>query len=194
MSVGSRVASGVVSVGLLASAMWLYGYEPRLRSRLTTPIASEGRIGAQVDNRVFSVRVDRVDVATGIVKAGVLRDSPPMRSLGVFVIVHLRIRSNQKPFDPGHARLITRGDVAYAESGRPELSVRNGGYQPMIWGETTYVFEIPKDRLAGARLAVGEARLLDQLSAECRVDLGIDRKRAAELLARPPADYRLRTT
>jgi hypothetical protein len=117
-----------------------------------------------------------------------------MRSPGIFVIVHLEIKSNQKPFRPGSPKLITRGGVSYDESGRPAISTSSDDYQPMLWAPATYVFEIPKDRLAGTRLVIGESALLNQLSAETEVDLGIDDGEAAQLLTHASPAYALKTT
>jgi hypothetical protein len=193
VSVPRKIVSGLLTAGLLALAMWLYTFKPHMQARAQTPITTSGRIGATVDNRDFSVKVDRVDVARSISKPSY--PTPKIiRGLGLFVIVHLGIRSNQKPFQPGHVRLVTRGGVAYGESGRPAISTfGNSGYQAMLWGPATYIFEIPPDRLAGVRLVIGGSALLDQLSAETSVDLGIDGDRAAQLKAHPAATYTVKT-
>ncbi|MEV0409129.1 hypothetical protein [Actinoallomurus sp. NPDC050550] len=188
-----RAVSWLVAVALMAAAMWLHGVKPRQDAKMLDPIVSRGRIGTVVGNRVFSVQVDRVDVATAIVKDSILnRTAVP--SPGLFVIVYLRIKSNQKPFTPGHVRLTTRGGLSYDESGRPDISGRSDTYEPMLWGPASYVFEIPKDRLAGARLIIGESDVLSQLSAEVDVDLGVDARKAADLIGRAPRDYVLKTT
>jgi hypothetical protein len=188
-----KVGAGLLTAGLLALAMWLYTFKPHIEAKAQSPITTHGRIGAVVDNREFSVKVDRVDVASSITKSSFPKPEV-MPSLGLFVIVHLNIKSNHKPFQPGHVRLVTRGGVAYDESGRASISTFNGGYEPMLWAPATYVFEVPKDRLAGARLVVGQSALLDQLSAETSVDLGIDAGRAKQLSTRPAATYTLKTS
>ena len=194
MSVVTKVVSGLVTAVLLAAAMWLYGSKPRLEAGMQNPITNHGRIGAVAGNRVFSVKVGRADVASAVAKRDILRNATAMPTSGIFVIVYLEIRSNQKPFQPGHVRLATRGGLSYDESGRPAIYTSHGDYQPMLWGQASYVFEIPKDRLAGARLIVGESAPMNQLSAEADIDLGIDNGRAARLLAHPPGDYILKTT
>lgn len=195
MSAPRKVLSGLLTVGLMALAMWLYTFKPHIEDKQQHPIVSSGRIGSVVANHDFSLKVGRVDVATGIAKSSFLDEKTQvMRSLGIFVIVHLDMKSNQKPFQPGEARLATRGGVSYDESGRSAISTSSNDFQPMLWAPATYVFEIPKDRLAGARLVVGESGLLTQLSAESHVDLGIDDSKAAQLLAHPSPAYALKTT
>jgi hypothetical protein len=196
VSVPRKIIAGLLTAGLMALAMWLYTFKPHLEAKEETPLVSNGHIGSTVDNPDFSVKVGKIDVATGIAKPSFLQEkSPIMRSPGIFVIVHLEIKSNQKPFRPGDPKLITRGGVSYGESGRPAIStLSNGDYQPMLWAPAAYVFEIPKDRLPGTRLVIGESALLNQLSAETEVDLGIDDGEAAQLLAHASPTYALKTT
>jgi hypothetical protein len=192
----ARIAAGVVSLGLMAGAMWLYDLQPGLKDRMQKPIAVHGRIGAVVDNSVFSVKVGKVDVATAISKPEGIIDKKykSMPSLGIFVIVQMQIKSNEKPFQPGHIRLGTRGGVSYDESGRTDIFTTHNDYQPMLWGPAMVVFEIPKDRLAGSHVVLGQGDLLNNLSAETDVDLGIDGSRAAQLLAHASSAYVLPTT
>jgi hypothetical protein len=189
-----KVVSGVVSVALMGAAMWLYTFKPHLQARMQTPLAARGHIGAVVGNRVFSVKVDKVDVATAVTRQDVLSTPKPMPSLGIFVIVNAEIKSNEKPFQPGNVRLATRGGLSYDESGRTAIPTVSSDFQPMLWGKAMFVFEIPKDRLAGARLVVGEQQLMLQLSAQADVDLGIDDGEAKQLLAHASGSYVLKTT
>jgi hypothetical protein len=194
VSAGRKLVAGLLTAALMALAMWLYTFKPHIEAGMQNPINTSGRVGSVVDNPVFSVKVGKVDVASSITKSSSFLKPEVMRSIGLFLIVQLDIRSNKKPFQPGHVRLTTRGGLAYNESGRAALPGVTNDFQPMLWAPATYFFEIPKDRLAGARLIVGEAALLNQLSAETSIDLGIDDHRAAQLSAHPPATYTLKTT
>jgi len=191
MSAARKIVAGVLTVALMALAMWLYTFEPHIKARAQEPITSSGRIGSVVTNPDFSVRVRRVDVASSITKASYLKPEV-MPSIGLFLIVQLEIRSNKKPFAPGHVRLATRGGVSYTESGRAALPGVNDGFQALLWAPATYIFEVPKDHFAGARLIVGNNALLNQLSAETSIDLGIDGDRAAQLSAHPATTYTLK--
>jgi hypothetical protein len=190
-----KIIAGLLTAGLMALAMWLYTFEPQLEAKEQNPLVSSGHIGSAVDNPDFSVKVGKVDVAKAITKPSFLHEKAQvMPSLGIFVIVRLEIKSNQKPFRPGDPKLITRGGVSYDESGRPAIPTSSDDYQPMLWAPATYIFEIPKDRLAGARLVIGSSELLSQLSAQTEVDLGIDDGEAAQLLAHASPAYALKTT
>lgn len=191
MTVLQRVLSGLASVALGALAMWFTSVKPHLVARLQTPLLAQGRLGTVVDNRVFSVKVDRVDVASGIVKHDSLSADRRMTTPGIFVITYVSAKSDLKPLRLGHARLSTRGGLSYDETGRTEILTPDASLEPMLWRSTYYVFEIPKDRLAGARLIVGQSDLIDNLSAQTAVDLGLTPSRTARLLAAPPTDYAL---
>lgn len=191
MSAIQKAAAAVLTVALLAGAMWLYDRKPHLKDGATKPLLSRGHIGAVVASREFSVKVGRVDVASTIQKP----DFPKplvMKSLGVFVIVQADVRSEHRPFQLGHARLLTRGGVTYDETGRTALPEASDTYEPMLWTPTRYIFEIPKDRLAGIRLVVGEGGLLTQLSGTTDIDLRVDGDEAAQLAAHPAATYVLK--
>lgn len=187
-----KSVSAVLTAALMVLAMWLYTFKPHLQADLQKPIAGSGRIGSVVANDVFSVKVDKVDVARSITASSFPKPEV-MPSLGLFVIVHLQIKSNKKPFTPGHIRLTTDGGLSYDESGRARLPSVNNDYQPMLWAPATFIFEIPPDRLAGARLIVGESTLLNQLSAETAIDLGMHGERAARLSAHPASTYTVNT-
>lgn len=195
MSAARKAVAAVLTAGLAALTMWLYTVKPHIEDRLQDPLVSKGRIGAAVDTPDFSVKVAKVDVASAISKPSFLgTKGKVMKSLGLFVIVQAQIKSNKKPFTPGHVRLVTRGGVAYDETGRADLPDISSGFQPMLWAPATYIFEIPKDRLAGARIVVGAADLYNNLSGETSIDLGINGDRAARLAAHPTPDYALKTS
>lgn len=193
MSAAGKLVSAVLSVALLLAAMWLFDRKPHLKAGALNPLLSKGRVGEVVTTRDFSVKVGSVQVAASIQKPSFPKPEV-MKTPGLFLIVLAQARSERRPFDLGHVRLITRGGVAYQESGRAALPSSGDTLQPMLWSPATYIFEIPKDRLAGARLVVGEADLINQLSGETDVDLGIDGGKAARLSAHPSPTYVLKST
>jgi hypothetical protein len=186
-----RGASGLCAVALFALAMWFTNVKPHIDGKQQNPLITKGHIGAVVANRVFSVKVGRVDVASALVQHDSLKGDRRLSTPGIFVIAYLDAMSNRKPLDLGHVRLATRGGLSYSETGRTDISSDSGSFEPMLWRPAFFVFEIPKDRLAGTRLIVGQSDLVNNLSAETEVDLGLDDRRAAQLLVHPPADYAL---
>jgi hypothetical protein len=180
-----RVTSALVAAGLCAGAMWLWKIKPDLTTNLLNPLQTSGRIGEVVRNDTFSVRVERYDVAGSITRE--FGSGGAQRTEGVFLYVQLRAKAEKEPFTMGHARLETRDGLTYQEGSRIGITTKaKETYEPMLWGKGTLLFELPKDQLAGARVVVGEGELLNQLSAESVIDLGIDEAKAAQLTGRRP--------
>lgn len=193
MSVPTRIAAAVTGVGLLGLSMWFHTVLPELRSHVTDPIRTTGATAEEVVNPVFSLKVERVDVARSLKTSSSLLARPDIGTDGVFVIVHLRVKSNTEPFRLQSLRLETPGGYRYGSADRIGLSdVVASSYEPLIWEDAVLTFEIPPSRLAGARLVIGEFRLLKQLSAETAVDLGIDKAEAARLARTAPEGHQIR--
>ncbi|HEU5156883.1 MAG TPA: hypothetical protein VFU43_07790 [Streptosporangiaceae bacterium] len=188
MTAARAVVSGLVAAALCAAAMWMWHLQPDLETHSMNPLRTYGRIGAIVTNDEFSIRVDRYDVATSLTTSSL--SSGAHVTNGLFLVVRFQARAERRPYTMGHVRLETRGGLTYTEGGRIGIfSEADETYQPMVWGSGTLVFELPKDRLAGARVVVGQraATAVNDLSAENVIDLGIDEAKAARLAARPAA-------
>ncbi len=189
MSRALSIVSALVAASLCAAAMWLWRLEPELDANSQNPLQTHGRIGKIVKNDVFSIRVERYDVATSITKQF---GSGPEVADGVFMVVHFHARAEREPYTMGHARLETTDGRIYKEGGRIGVTAKSGEtYQPLLWSPGSLLFELPKDRLAGARVVVGAGGLLSQLSAESVIDLRIGKAKAAQLAARPLTGYQL---
>ena len=189
MSRARAIVGGLVAAALCAAAMWLWKLDPKLQAGNLNPLQTHGRIGEVVTNDVFSVRIDGYDVAASVTKKF---GNVPHVADGVFMVIHFHARAEHEPYTMGHARLETTDGLSYREGGRGGIF---GGaektYEAMLWSPGTMLFEVPKDRLAGVRLVVGQNIILNQLSAESVIDLGIDKAKAAQLAARPRASYEL---
>jgi hypothetical protein len=184
-----RIGILVVGTLLLAAAMWLKEVEPHVRSHDTQPLRNSGRIGQSLSNSAFSLRVDRVDLARSLTPGSGIGTEPNITTDGVFVIVHLQAKAAQKPITMAHIRLES-SEYTFTDNGRTySLNSADQTYQPMIWRKALASFEIPKNRLAGARLVVAEGGLLNQLSAETAVDLGITPSKAADMIAHAVDGY-----
>ncbi len=185
-----RLGAAAVSLPLLALAMWLWSQEPHVLSHDTEPIRTSGRIGHVVSNPSFAIRVDSVTVAHSIA-GDPFGGEPPQTTNGVFLIIKFRAMGEKKPYELQRPRLES-GDVTFGTTGRLGLSCESPSstYEPLMWRSGQLCFEIPKNRLAGSRLVVGEALLLSKLSAETAVDLGIGRSKAADLIAHAVQGYK----
>ena len=181
-----------MSVPLLVLAMWLHDREPHVLAHDTEPIRTSGRIGHVVSNSSFAIRVDSVVVARSL-SGGSLPTDPRETTDGVFLIVKFRAMGQKKPYSMQNPRLES-GSYTYDTTGR---TIEGGdffgdSFPPMMWKAGQVCFEIPKNRLAGARIVVGEGLVLSQLSAESAVDLGIGKAKAADLIAHAAEGYNLK--
>jgi hypothetical protein len=181
-----RAGAAVVSIALFALAMWLWDREPHVLAHDMQPIDSTGTIGHVVATSSFSLRVDGIVVAHSIT-GGALATDDRITSQGVFVIVKFHAMGHKKPYSILRARLQS-GDYSFGTSGRIKVQCdrSSGDFQPMLWSAGSTCFELPKDRLAGARFVVGA---FDQLSAEASVDLGLSKAKAAQLVAHAVEGY-----
>ncbi|WP_067813522.1 hypothetical protein [Actinomadura kijaniata] len=189
-----RGGAGVAGTLLLAAAMWLYDVKPEAEAGNMAPIRSTGKVGETVANRVFALRVDRVVVARSLAPSLSFGNRPPVRTDGVFLVVRAQGRSEREPAPLRSVKLETSGGLTFGQATRPDAaSVTNPELQPLIWSRSVFLFEVPRDRLAGARLVAGTGGLLPQLSAAAEIDLGITGPRAAELVRTAAERYDPRT-
>lgn len=186
MNVRKALLKGGAGIGgtvLLAAAMWLHSVQPKVEAVELDPIRNGGTIGAEVRNRDFSVRVEKVEAARSLAPGFSLGNAPPVGTDGVYLIVRARVTSHREPVQLRTAELETPGGYAYRHDPRTgSASSSQPTFQPLIWTATAFVFELPKDRVEGAHLVVGTGGLLPQLSAAADIDLGLTRDRAAELV------------
>ncbi|MFS2295150.1 MAG: hypothetical protein FWJ90_21035, partial [Actinomadura sp.] len=166
---------------------------PELRAAQLDPIRTGGKVGEEVRNRDFSVRVEKVETARSLARGFSFGVQSHVGTDGIYLIVRFRASSHREPLQLRTADLETPGGYVYKHD--PRTAVASPGvqptFEPMIWTSGTFLFELPKDRLEGARLVVGTGGLLPQLSAAAEIDLGITGKRAKELIGGAAEGYRL---
>jgi hypothetical protein len=196
VNTAQRIGSGLAVLVLFAAAMWIKSQEVPLQHAATAPIGPTGRVGEIVANRLFSVKVDKYEVAKSVMSSGgsILGGSKKeVRTDHIFLIVYARVRASREPLAPSKPKLKTGDGLMYAESDR----IRATGdifrtYQPQMWYNTVISFELPKDQLEGARLFIDNRKFIDLLPAKVEIDLGIDRATADRLSARPREAYEVK--
>jgi hypothetical protein len=187
-----RGGSAVAGAAMLAAAMWLYALRPHVEADVMDPIRTHGTIGKVVTNPDFSVQVERVVAARSLAPS--LSTNPPTLTDGVFLVVQFRATSRRKPLRLNAGALETPGGYKFNKSPRVGgASLLEPDYQPLVWSRAAFLFELPKERLAGARLVVSEGGLFTQLSAETEIDLKITKSRADELLRTAATAFDMRT-
>lgn len=181
MNLLTRIGAMVLGVALLVVAMVLYTIKPDLEAEALDPIRTTGPVGEEINTPAFSVKATRVDVAKSLKSASIL-STETVRTNGIFVIVQLQARSNREPFLMNLTNLEAPGGFSFQDTDRTGAFGADAELEPLIWSKAVVTFEIPKNRLAGAKVVLRDLDLLPQLSSEIAVDLGISDDRAAELI------------
>lgn len=195
MNVRKLALQGGAGIGgtiLLAGAMWLHAYQPKVEARMLDPIRTGGDVGEEIVTPAFTVRVDGVVAARSLAPDAFLGGEPAIGTDGVYVVVRARAMSREEPVELRSAVLETPGGYTYEAAPRPGGGqVPGATLQPMLWTSTAFVFELPKSRLAGAHLVVGTGGLLPQLSSAADIDLGLTGSRADDLVRKAPERYKV---
>ncbi|MEU8345948.1 hypothetical protein SAMN05443665_102175 [Actinomadura meyerae] len=197
MNVRQVLLRGGAAIGgtlLLAAAMWLHSVRPEVRAAELDPIRTGGKAGEKVETRDFTVRVDGVDAARSLEQGVSLGGAPPVGTDGVYLIVRLSATAAREPLQLRTAELETPGGYTFRQDPRSSaVSAGQPTYEPMIWSSAKLVFELPKERVAGAHLVVGTGGLLPQLSSAADIDLGLSEEKAARLVGAATDRYQVRT-
>lgn len=199
----------VVAVVLACAAVALQGarwsYE-----RAYGPFVRDGRIGSTVAEPRFTIRVEQVRTARTIhVPKG--QYGTPARTIpanGVFAVVIATVAARRSPVYVAAARLHTRyGDYdptdkfgGGALTGPIVTPLSYVRFEPGMPRRGAYVFDVPPQALAGARLEVSDRSTDDaqfgfyrddpvRFSAEVHVDLGISPVGATRLNRTAAAGY-----
>ncbi|MFI0450886.1 hypothetical protein [Actinomadura sp. 6N118] len=187
-----RGGAGVVGCALLAAAMWFHSLKPKVEADVIDPIRASGKVGKVITNRDFKLQLERVVVARSLKQGLSSSTQPPVGTDGVFVVVSGRAMSQKKPISLNTAVLETRDGYKYKKAQRPGVyAVDPSDLAPLLWGKLTFYFEIPKERLAGARVVVSQSSLFLAPNAATEVDLGISESRAEEMIRGAVQNYDL---
>jgi hypothetical protein len=204
-----RVASIALAVVLACAAVALqaarWSYE-----RAYGPFVESGRIGQTITEPRWTIRVDRVDgartIRTPATEYAKAREIP---ANGVFLIVLATIEARRSPMYAGQARLHTRyGDYFPTDKfggggglSQPVITpLSYVRFQPGMPRRGAYVFDVPREAVAGVHLRVSDHDAQDapfgfyrddprRFADEVHVDLGLDATEAARLTRTPPTGY-----
>jgi hypothetical protein len=195
-----RALSIALAVALASAAVAVQGarwsYE-----RAYGPFARNGRVGRTLTEPRFTIEVEQVQTARGVtVPATSDTKALSIPASGVFVVVIATVEARRSPVYVAAARLHTRdGDYFPTDKfgggilSRPVVTPLSYlRFQPGMPRRGAYVFDVPRDVLAGARLYVSDRDTEEapfgfyrndpvRFSDEAHIDLGIDAAEAAWL-------------
>lgn len=175
------VICAALLVALIAANRLIPDYDRTMR-----PISSTGAIGRQVHTNAFDIKVDRVTVGRSLAEKDGLDEAE--RTSGLFVLVWADLTGVDKPVTLDTAYLRTADGHRYDATDAMEFgALDEAGSEPGLTRYGAIAFELPPDRLAGARLIVGQEAGENRLGAQADVNLGLSASGARRLAARAPA-------
>ncbi|WP_460338387.1 hypothetical protein [Actinoallomurus acanthiterrae] len=204
-----KALSVLLAVGLACAAVALQGTHWSY-TRAYGPFVKNGRVDQVVTEPLFTIRVEPVEAARTIYVPGTsYSKAQEIPANGVFVVVIATVEARRSPIYAGQARLHTRyGDYSPTDKfggggGLSQPVVTPLSYvrfQPGMPRRGAYVFDVPREAVAGARLYVSDHDAEEaqfgfyrndprRFADEVHVDLGLDAHEAARLTRTAAAGY-----
>ncbi|RBQ21931.1 hypothetical protein DP939_04470 [Spongiactinospora rosea] len=188
-----RVTSTVAGVALAAVAVTLQ-FLTLTPEEKAAPLASTGAVREEVATGRYSAKVESVTAATSIeVPDG--NKNKVVDGEGLFLVVQA---SATVPAEPMHIdaefaaadgrRFLTTDKVRGAHT------LAEPWIQPGWWVKGVFVFEVPREAVAGGSVVVTPDRenvLIEPYPPAAVIDLGLDEKAAGDLVARAQHPYKL---
>lgn len=176
------VISAALLVALVAANRLIPDYD-----RMMRPISTAGTIGREVRTNAFDLKVDRVTAGRSLAEKNGVSDDRE-RTSGLFVLVWAELTGTDKPVRLGTAYLRTADGHRYDTTDAMGFgSLDEAGSEPGLTRYGAIGFELPPDRLAGARLVVGPVLGDNRLGSQADVDLGLTPAATRRLVAQAPA-------
>ncbi|PRX99773.1 hypothetical protein [Allonocardiopsis opalescens] len=156
---------------------------------LVEPLSYSGDAGERVHAGSFSVLVNQVAATGQIADASDLGEPEPKDTQGVWLVIVMAMSSTSTPLNIVSPVIVTDDGYEYAATQRVFNTIANHSapFQPGIPQAGAMAFELPPERLPGARLRFSTSEGIDdRLAGQVEIDLGIDAARAAELTENAP--------
>ncbi|GAB3264039.1 hypothetical protein [Kineosporia babensis] len=166
-----RAGAAVLIVAALAVGRFVSQFETDDFGQ-TRPFLLEGRLGSAVELRSAQITATEVD-GSACVSAGFYGT---FRSPGVFVVVPVKIVAKGKTANMEYAAIEDSEGRLYTTSTNGRSSFEAGTAQAGITRYATVAIEMPKDRVAGARLRIALNDLYLNQDDMTDIDLGITQK------------------
>ena len=204
-----RVLSALLAVALAGAAVALQGAHWSY-TRAYGPLVKNGHVGRTIAEPLFTIRVEPVEAARTIAVPGTSYSKPQeIPANGVFIVVIATVEARRSPIYAGRARLHTRyGDYSPTDKfggggglSKPVVTpLSYVRFQPGMPRRGVYVFDVPREAVADARLYVSDHDAEEaqygfyrndprRFADEVHVDLDLDGAEAARLTRAPPAGY-----
>lgn len=191
-----RLIDAVLVILTLVALLWMARHTASYDDN-RAPFYVRGGLGETLRGRDFAVTVERIELARALDLATGLRGTPPERrgTDGVWLVAHLRVDALERPLRFQRAELRTRSGRYYsADEQRVGLGVQLRGIEiaPGIAGRGVFVFELPRQELAGVVLEASRDSLRIAPDSVIEIDLGLSPARTRALLRAMPDSLLLR--
>lgn len=183
----------------LAGALAVPATRPDYRERYR-PMATDGPVGQTITTRDFRIKATKVLVGRSLVAklftTGLKTGTREVRTDGIWVVVIAQVGATREALSTvPYGYLHTRDGSRYRTDTELAGTMIKDDAIPLGPMHTThFVFQIPPDRLAGARLDVTKDDLAwpaepfaeQRFTPQARIDLGFDDHRAARAVRTAP--------
>ncbi|WP_405144295.1 hypothetical protein OG589_41420 [Sphaerisporangium sp. NBC_01403] len=178
-----RTVSAVVGLALVCAAVYVQTHVLTTDQR-REPLTVSGGMHQELRTSHFSARLERVEFARSVrvKKKYGTEDATPDE---VFLIAKVGLTAPRRPLRLT-AHLVTADGLSFEPTDRVDLSATLGDkdIQPGWWRSGFYFFDIPADKVAGARVVVAEPATLfgTDFMPETAMDLGLDQAKARQMI------------
>ncbi|GAA3843042.1 hypothetical protein GCM10022226_77440 [Sphaerisporangium flaviroseum] len=179
-----KIVAATLGVILISAAVYVQTFVLD-GSRLDDPLTVSGGIQEAVSTDVFSARLDRVEFAKSVrVKKQFGTDEDTTDK--VFLVVKVGATAPRRPIQLT-SHLVTADGLRFDVTDHVTDTATLGSkwVQPGWWGSGLFFFEVPPDKVPGARVVVSQKASTifgDQYLAEASFDLGLDGAKAGQMI------------
>ncbi|MFC4590670.1 hypothetical protein [Sphaerisporangium corydalis] len=177
-----KIVGGVVGIALVSAAVYAQTFVLTADEK-SDPLTVSGGMHDELRTSHFSARLERVEFARTVrVKKQYSTDDA--KADETFMIVKVGLTAPRRPTQVT-SFVLTADGLRFEPTDRVSLSATLGDkwIQPGWWRSGLFFFDVPADKLAGARVVVAEPKTLfgDDYMPETSFDLGFDRPKARQM-------------
>ncbi|MEV7966561.1 hypothetical protein AB0O34_11340 [Sphaerisporangium sp. NPDC088356] len=177
-----RTVSAVVGLALVCAAVYVQTYVLTVDQR-RAPLTVSGGMHQELRTSHFSARLERVEFARSV-RVKKQYGTEEATADQVFLIAKVGLTSPRRPLRIT-AHVITADGLRFEPTDRVDAGATLGDkwIQPAWWRSGFYFFDLPVDKVAGARVVVAEPATLfgTDYMPEIALDPGLDQAKARQL-------------
>lgn len=186
-----KVVGVVLGLLLIAAAVYAQSFVIG-KDRFDDPLTVSGGMRQELATDLFSARLERVEAAK-IIKVRTQYGVDEDGTDDLFLVVKIGATAPRRPIKLD-SHLITADGLRFNATDRVPVTATLSGkwVQSGWWRSGFFFFEIPRDKIEGARVVVSQlpsSMFGDQYAAEASFDLGLDPAEVDQLARSAGAVY-----